>query len=458
MKHVILTLIFIVSLTADGFSETAADPALEPVQSGGEILTLEAACEIAQKNNPSLAAAEASVKAAAERVLQARAVYFPRIDASATASRVNLADDDYAASLALAKNPDPFAAIDDPYDYYSAGITASWIVFNGFERHFSNLAAKYGKTETKAARDDAHRLLLSAVAGAFYRAQLGRESIAIAEADEAFNQRLAEEARMREQFGTGPLSDVLNFEVQVNAARASVITARQEYDISLTGLAALLGFQNAIFPDTMDLVRLAPETADRMILPDLNSQLAYAIEHRPDLVRADYTFKQADAAVGAAWADVYPDIIFSASATGDRVDNYDFRSDDFGNTVALTVNYNLFAGGLTRAQIGEAKANRITAENLFENQRLVVSSEVNKAMTRLKASQEQLRLQLENAKLVNENRELVEKEYAAGQTSLVRLNEAQRNLVQAQGRLALARFSLGNAWYKLDVATGRNIE
>jgi len=454
MKRVIGSLIIVMSLATHAFPATAADYDI----SGSESLDLHTACDIALKHNPSLAAAEARVKAAAERVWQARAGYFPRIDATATASRVNLADDDYAAGLAQAKILDPLASITDPNDYYSAGITASWIVFNGFERHFSNLAAKYGRTETKAARDDAHRLLLAAVAEAFYGAQLAREKIAIAAADEAFNTRLANDARVREQFGTGSLSDILNFEVQVNAARALVITARQGYDIALTGLAALLGFENALFPEHLDLARLAPETAGRMVLPVPTDQTTYALAHRPDLVRADYTFRQADAAVGTAWADIYPDIILSASAAGDRFDNDNFRDDDFGNTVALTINYNLFAGGLTRARIGEARANRTAAENLLADQRLAVSAEVNKAITRLKASQKQLRLQRDNAKLVNENRELVEKEYAAGQTSLVRLNEAQRNLVQAQGRLALARVSLGNAWYNLDVVTGRNIK
>lgn len=458
MRNILLSFMFILlSVTSSGAELSAETPA-GLMTSDSEVLDLQTACTIALENNPSMAAAEARVTAATERVLQARASYFPRIDATATASRINLADDDYTLLSSQAKILDPGASIDDPDDYYSAGISASWIVFNGFERHFSNLAAKYGRTETKAARDNAHRLLLAAVAEAFYIAQLARENIAIAEADEAFNQKLAKDARMREEVGTGPLSDILNFEVQVNAARASVITARQGYDLALTGLAALLGFENAMFPANMDLAQLAPETDDRMVLPDLNSQMTYALAHRPDLVRADYTFKQADTAVSLASADMYPDIILSASATGDRIDDAEFRSDDFGNTVALTINYNIFAGGLTRAQIGEARANRMAAENLLANQRLEVSSEVNKAMVRLKGSQEQLKLQRDNAKLVNENRELVEKEYAAGQKSLVRLNEAQRDLVQAQSRLALARVSLVNAWYKLDVASGRNIE
>jgi len=67
-------------------------------------------------------------------------------------------------------------------------------------------------------------------------------------------------------------------------------------------------------------------------------------------------------------------------------------------------------------------------------------------------------LQRKNAKLVMQNRDLVEKEYQAGQASLVRLNEAQRNLTQAQGRLALARVGLRQAQKNLRASTGRILE
>jgi len=59
---------------------------------------------------------------------------------------------------------------------------------------------------------------------------------------------------------------------------------------------------------------------------------------------------------------------------------------------------------------------------------------------------------------VEKNRDLVENEYMAGQVSLVRLNEAQRDLIQQQGRLALARVALRQAWHDLRVATGEILE
>ena len=79
-------------------------------------------------------------------------------------------------------------------------------------------------------------------------------------------------------------------------------------------------------------------------------------------------------------------------------------------------------------------------------------------MDKLEGAQKQLWLQRANAVLVEKNRDLVEKEYRAGSTSLVRLNEAQRDLVSAQGQLALARISLRQAWYDLWTATGAILE
>ena len=52
-------------------------------------------------------------------------------------------------------------------------------------------------------------------------------------------------------------------------------------------------------------------------------------------------------------------------------------------------------------------------------------------------------------------RQWLDEEYRAGQASLVRLNEAQRNLTQAQSQLALARVGLRQTLKNLDAATGR---
>ncbi len=48
----------------------------------------------------------------------------------------------------------------------------------------------------------------------------------------------------------------------------------------------------------------------------------------------------------------------------------------------------------------------------------------------------------------------MEKEYNAGQASLVRLNESQKDLTTAQSNLALALVALRQAWVELETRTG----
>ncbi|MCH7910780.1 MAG: TolC family protein, partial [Candidatus Hydrogenedentes bacterium] len=81
-----------------------------------------------------------------------------------------------------------------------------------------------------------------------------------------------------------------------------------------------------------------------------------------------------------------------------------------------------------------------------------------RSLETLTAAQQELLIQRETTQFVERNRELVEREYRSGQGSLVRLNEAQRDLIAQRGRLALARVVLRQSWFDLKTATGETLE
>ena len=419
------------------------------------VLDLKTAGTIALAGNPSLAAAQARVRQAKERVLQARSAYWPRLDAAASASRVWLSDNDYQANLAYAGLFNPSAVIADPEDYYRGGLRATWVLFNGFERKFSNAAANYGEDRSESTQQDAKRLLLWSVAGSYFIAQLALEAIAISRADETFNRRQLTEAKARRRVGAGSLSDELNFEIRVNSAKAERINAEKVYEAAMFGLAAILGVPGAIFPADLELAKLEHETPEEFFPPEPEPLITYAQSHRPDVLQSEFALKQAVSEVKIARAKFFPTVNLLAAMEGDRAENGSFEQDDFGNTVAVSLSYNLFSGGANLSKFREAKAKKVEVEKVLEDVRLKVSSEVRASVAKLNSAQKQLVLQRSNADLVRQNRDLVEKEYAAGLGSLVRLNEAQRDLITAQSRLALALVSLRRAWYNLETDTGR---
>jgi outer membrane protein len=413
-----------------------------------EVLDLKTAQQIAIKGNPSLDAARERVVQARQQLVQARAAYFPRIDASGGGRRSIMSDNDYMALAATTPG------LDDTTDVYTAGISASWTLFDGFQREYSHLRAKYGRNSSIQSRNNVLRLLLYQVAASYFNAQLARENINIAKANEDFNQRQLHEAEARYRVGTGSLSDVYNFRVRINSAKSQLIAAKQGYEVALYGLASLMGISDAKLPSHIELSKLEDETGDELIIPDTASSVQYALNHRPDLKQSDYLLQQAKAGVGSAKAGYYPTISLTGSLDGDRTNDREFENKDFGKSIMLNISFNLFAGGQIMSRISEAKSRLRESENNLEDTRISVISDVESATIRLKAAQEQLALQRINTKLVEQTRDLVEKEYSAGQGSLVRLNEAQRDLVTAQSNLVLSLVSMRQAWEGLKSGTG----
>ncbi len=418
-------------------------------------LDLQTAVEIALADNPGLAAAAARVRQAKAQVDQARSTYWPRLDANAAGSRVRSSENNYQQSLAAARLINPSANVDQTDEFYEADLTASWILFDGFERKFANASARYGERSTTAALNDSRRLLISAVAFSYFSAQLALENIAIAKADEAFNQRQLADAEARQRVGTGALSDVLNFQVRENQAKTTRINQEYQYEIALYGLAALLGLPESRLPNHVQLARLSPESDTELASPPVDKLITKARNLRPDIIETEWLIKQTEAQIKVAQSEYYPTITVAGAIDGERNGDAGFEQDDFGNSVGVALSYNLFSGGLTRARVREARQRQVELQKGLEELVLAAQSEIRDSAALVSTAQIQLALQRENVDLVTRTRDLVEKEYNAGQGSLVRLNEAQRDLTTAQSNLALALVGLRQAWVELETRTGK---
>lgn len=462
---------------------------VDPIPS---ILDLETAKAIALRNNPSMKAAAARVDQAKARVRQARSAYFPTVGATGSVSKTWIDENTYrtakrqafvgslqggtaggSASVAQSTLPvltalgsaaNAFDAairardrVEDDFTTYSAALTIQWLLFDGFAREFNHAAAKFGAKELEAADLEARRLLLDAVAGAYYAAALAREDVTIAKADEVFNLRQLKEAQARRRVGTGSLSDELNFEVRVNTARASLIRGERSYAVAMLGLAELLGMPEGKFSQNVELAPLTEEDPEELTSPDVLACVERALELRPDLRQRRHAAGRAKAEMKAGRGVFYPSVSASATRSATLQGDNDIGQDDFATTVGLNVSYSIFAGGRNRARYVETKAARLEAEHNADSAEIAVRADVRSAAELLMEAQKQLWLQRANAVFVQKNRDLVEKEYRAGQASLVRLNEAQRDLTSAQGQLALARVTLRQAWHSLKTATAETL-
>jgi len=484
---IVLCVLIALTSSAIAESESSADieTADEPLPL---ILNLEAAQRRALADNPNLQAVEMRVRQAAERVRQARASFFPSVDFDWTATHTQLPDSTVreartsiqsgfmstlsrtlsmpivsplttGSTLATAayQSSAAYNAVPDSIDNYNVSITVGYALFTGFARKHAYAMARFGEQETQAAADEARRLMLEAVAQTYYGAQLAGERVTITDADKAFNTRLLEEAHARNRAGAASLSEVLNFEVRWRASEAQRISAKQDFHLALIALAALMGITDANLSEDTALTPLEPATEAEFSLPEFETLFNSAWELRPDLEGSRYAVNRNEANVGLQRAAYYPTLTAFASKDASRSSSGNFEGQDFSSTVGVGLSYNLFAGGKRRAAVAEAKQAKKEAEYRLQAAEITVAQEVREALARLETAQQQLQLQVENAGYVEQNRDMVQKEFQAGLTSLALLNQAQRDLVEAQATLALARVSLRAAWHSLKTATAETL-
>jgi outer membrane protein TolC len=451
MKQVLFILLISCLLTTVAWSGEEQEPA-GPDFSGIEVLDMETAQRIALKGNPGIVAAGARLEQASARVKQAVAAWWPSLDVTATAARTRRTDSAYElANL-------PGQSTDRTYNSSAAGLQATWVLFDGFFRSFKQEQTEFGEKSWAAARRDSQRLLVSAVAEAFLNAQLVQTKVKIAEADKKFYTKQLLDANNRFEVGTGSWGDVLNIKVQLNSARTSSMFGKREYEAAGYGLAALLGVSDSIFPDTVRLAELDKDFKPTEVgEDDAQTLIDEALAARPDIRKLAMQVSEAEAVTGQAKAAFWPRVQLGGTVNGAQQGDFVVTGDDFGNAVSLNAAWNLFSGGADKARLFEARQKKREIFYSLADLRNRVASEVRQDIALLAAAWEQVRLQRESVGLVEENRQLAESEYEAGFASLVRLNEAQRNLTTTFGRLAQSLVGYHLARQRLLAATGRNL-
>ncbi len=436
------------------------------------LLTLREAQRIAIKNNPTYIAAYHSMEAARMKYLQAWGAYSPTLTASYQLSNgrswvTRGGSGDLGAVSGTRPFTDRFAQ--------NVGISAQMLLFDGFGRLFRLKAAKSDFNYYARLEEDACRTMMQSVAYAYNAVLLAIENRRIALEDRKFQKDSLQNTQYKFEAGAAPLSDVLNFEIYVNSADVSLIAADYQYEVAIYALAQLMGYPEGTLPSHIKF----PEDYKTQFaeLPAVEIYLDAALANRPDLKAYREQLNIAKYQVYQAWSAYSPtvygfvDFDFSPTRSEGReygsgsmsINGYPVRQG--GNTTkrnemslsyGLTANWTLFNGFIRTNQLREAKAQRAAAEYQVAANWFAVVSEVRTAYANYIQNVKQTKLYAKIRALSAKQRDLVDDEYRAGNAELTRLNEAQRDLVQAETSLASSYINVQNAKAQLDAVVGGN--
>lgn len=437
MKKRILLTIMLILAALPVFSQEDASKKVK--------LTLEEAKKIALEQNPTIARAQASIEAAMAAIDTARSAYLPSLDLKAGATRVR----------DVATRP---ARDFDNTTKYELGLSASWLVFDGFARRFRKLNAELGGERAISACDDAKRLLVEQVAYAYYNVLQAQNSMNISQEDAEFNKILKEDAQKKFEYGTSKRSEVLNFEYQVQSAQANYVISRRSWRVAWISLGQLLNIQQDDIWNSLELV--SPEESEvKNDFPSFSEMMDYALENRPDLKAARQAVEMAEMSVKTAQAAWYPTIGAFGSYGYDRTHSAHFnkhydRSINFG----LSASWNLFDGLNTQATINQAKADLIVAQKNLEQQENAVEAEIRQNRLVLESSWEVLEKENSLLEVATQIRDLVKEEYDGGTATITRVNEAETNLNDTKLARSNAWITVLNAIETLSSAVGYNLK
>lgn len=426
-----------------------APPPQGTAASGKPVLTLAEAERSARERQPQLQQARSLTGAASARADEARAPLLPQVTGSALYERTtgNFAPrPGQLPSSVSTRTTSSWTT----FDYFNFGLTASQLVYDFGQTSGRWRAAQASAGAQRQSEHGTELQVLLTVRSAFFNARAQRDLVLVAR-DTLANQ----EAHLRQvegfvRAGTRPEIDLLQARTDRANAQVALINAENAYATGRAQLNQAMGVTGStdyeVASDTLPPVEGEDAPVDALV-PE-------AERNRPDLVALEEQARAQELTVGAVQGGYGPALGVSTGFTD--------AGPSLGSTVwnwnaTATLTWNLFQGGLTRAQVEEARANTSAARAQAEVLRQQIRVDVDQARLALLASKSSLGAANEALANAKERLRLAERRYQTGVGSLIDLGDAQVAETSAAAQLVQSEYNLSTARAQLVRALGREV-
>jgi len=396
--------------------------------------------EMARNGDTQLAVAESQRLYNKEGQVQARAALLPQIGGEASLNRTRTKYDDISGSSTSKSR--------------SYGINGSQTLFNWSQ--FANLRAQ--RDVSKAADFDlesANDELVVRTATTYFNVLVSIESLTAAETNEAAAKKQFDYADKRLEVGLAPITDVHEARAQYDQARADTILARNALEDAYQALTELTG---------QPVLNLRGLPADfRPEVPanrgNIDQLVADAVSRNPELKSQELQVSAAESNVSAARGGHYPTLSLGGSwgnnaRWGDSTGSGTAVPDATTNSIGLTLNVPIFAGGATQSGVRQALARRDIAQDTFEQQKRALDRNTRNAYQALVAGISEVearRLAVVSAQSAYDASQVG---LEVGTRTVLDVVQNQKTLFRAQVDYAQSRYNFLQSRLQLSQAVG----
>jgi len=380
--------------------------------------------------NLDIAAAAARVDQARAAVQGAGAAMLPHADVGASAER------DRQSLRTPVGVVGSQLGLPRAYSLYAVGTQASWEVdlFGGLRRGREAARADHDASQAEA---DAVRLAVAAETADAYLQLRGLQArLDVATRQLATERQLAD--LIRKQAEQGVVADRALQRVlgEADGIAAGLTPLRAGIAAQINRLAVLTGRQAGPDPAGLGSVRAIPAAPD----PSGSVYPAELMRRRPDLVAAERHLAAANARIGVAMAEYYPHVSlggllgFASVGTGGL-----FTGDALQASGGGALRWRLFDFGRIDAEVAGARGREAEALARYRGAVLRATEDVETALVRLGEDRTEIALRESEVAALTRSRDQARQGYAGGVLALVDVLDADRALLEASDRLALAQ-------------------
>ena len=240
--------------------------------------------------------------------------------------------------------------------------------------------------------------------------------------------------------------DVLRSQVELANAQQTLIQAENNYQVAEANMNKIVGLP---MDTTLKLDNLLVYTAyDR----NMDDCLAYAAEHRPELMQAKYNVDAARGALKVARAGHMPQVSASASQAWSS-DNW--PGDDNGNWgVGVNVSLNVFDTGVTLSKIHGAEADLKKAEETYRDTVDGVNLDVRTKYLSLREAEKRINTTKLAVEQADEDYRIAQLRYMSGVGTNTDVLDAQVALTQAKTNYTQALYDYNTSKTDLETSIG----
>jgi outer membrane protein, adhesin transport system len=396
--------------------------------------SLEQSVATTLESNPEIGIVGANRQAIDQELRQARAQYFPSLDARAAGGP------EYTNSPAT-RNRDGSETL----LRLESQLTLSQRLFDGYSTE-SEVERQLARIDSAArrVRETAEFVGLDAIE-AHLDILRNQSLVALAVQNVEEHQRIADQVGRLEREGAGSIADVTQADARLAAAQSALATARGNLRDAEAAYLAVVGIPPAELEEPLVPVVAVPESAE--------AAAAKASAENPTVRIADADIEVAKAELEGSRSGYYPRLDLELGAGANR--NLDgIEGSDVDAQALLVMRYNLFRGGADVAREREAFFRVSEARQELARVRREAVEDALVSYSALLTARDRVQALRDQAEATRATRNAYAQQFDIGQRSLLDLLDAENELFAARSNLVTAEYTEMFAVYRVLAVIG----